>query len=110
MSKAKQILEALNTATICNEDTNFTVGSFVYYNKAAFLDGYGIISEILDDGTCVVDFKYTKFGANMGTQEPGILLKDLKDGNQMIDKQITKLQSQINTQERIRKNCLQGEV
>lgn len=107
MSKAKQILEALNTVSTCNEDNNFTVGSFVYY-KDGFVDGYGIIIDILDSGTCTVQFKYTKFGALLGITED-VSLKNLKDGNQMIDKQINKLQSQINTQEKIRKNCLQGE-
>lgn len=109
MSKAKQILEALNTTSICNEDNNFTVGSFVYYDKEAYIRGYGIITDILADGTCTVDFKYTKFGALLGITQ-NVSLKNLKDGNQMIDKQINKLQSQIDTQEKIRKNCLQGEV
>lgn len=108
MSKAKQILEALNTASTFNEDNNFTVGSFVYC-RHGFVDGYGIIVDILDNGTCTVQFKYTKFGALLGITED-VSLKNLKDGNQMIDKQINKLQSQIDTQEKIRKNCLQGEV
>lgn len=99
-------LKSINNQINEDNSNNFTKGSFVYYNKAAFLDGYGIITKILDDGTCEVDFKYTKFGALMGTERDGISLKDLKDGNQMIDKQIAKLQSQIDTQERIRKNCL----
>ena len=99
-------LKLINNQINEDNDNKFTKGSFVYYDKAAFLDGYGIITKILDDGTCEVDFKYTKFGAKMETERSGILLKDLKDGNQMIDKQIAKLQSQINTQERIRKNCL----
>lgn len=99
-------LKSINNQINEDNSNNFTKGSFVYYNKDAFLNGYGIITKILDDGTCEVAFKYTKFGALMGTERDDIPLKDLKDGNQMIDKQIAKLQSQIDTQERIRKNCL----
>ena len=111
-NKINESIDLLNQLKLINNqinednDNKFTKGSFVYYNKDPFLNGYGIITKILDDGTCEVDFKYTKFGAIMETERSGILLKDLKDGNQMIDKQIAKLQSQIDTQERIRKNCL----
>ena len=100
-------LKAINNKINEANSNTFTKGSFVYYNKDPFLNGYGIITQILNDGTCIVDFKYTKFGANIGIEERGISLKDLKDGNQMIDKQIIKLQSQIDKQEKIRKNCLE---
>jgi CTP-dependent riboflavin kinase len=115
MSIAGELIKELNErryvdwkAAAANDDSlddvkqvkinKFKVNDFVYDTVKQY---YGIVKQLNDNNTALVDFKRTRYGALVGI-ESIVDIKTLKDGDQVINKEIASLERKIQTQNAIR--------